>query len=179
MKEPLSQKGEGEVKVLIVSDSHGRADLLARIVEDVRPDHMIHCGDFCTSLDRLPEISRSVARGNCDWEEVADEQVWEGEGVRFFVVHGHRHQVKRDLSLIRVRAEEKGAQIACFGHSHVPVLKKRGNILLINPGSIAHPREVAHPSYAVLESEAPRQVRVSYYLPDGRPLPRWGGRFSL
>ena len=71
------------MRVLIISDSHGRADLLARIVEDVQPDHMIHCGDFCTPLDQLPDVSRSVVRGNCDWEEVADEQVWEKEGIRF------------------------------------------------------------------------------------------------
>jgi len=167
------------MKILIVSDSHGRADLLARIVEDVQPDHMIHCGDFCTPLDQLPGVSRSVVRGNCDWEEVAEEQVWEGAGLRFYVVHGHRHHVKRDLSLIHVRAEETGAQIACFGHSHVPLLKQRENILFINPGSIAHPREVAHPSYAILVSEAPRRVRVSYHLPDGSPLHPWGGRFCF
>jgi putative phosphoesterase len=167
------------VRVLIISDSHGRADLLARIVEDVQPDHMIHCGDFCTPLDQVPDVSRSVVRGNCDWEEVADEQVWEKEGIRFFVVHGHRHQVKRDLSAVRARAEEMGAQVACFGHSHVPVCEQKGNLLLINPGSIAHPRGVSHPSYAVLETETPRRVRVSFFIPGGQPLHPWGGRFSL
>lgn len=167
------------MRVLIVSDSHGQADLLARIVEEVQPDHMIHCGDFCTPLDQLPEISRSVVRGNCDWEEAADEQVWEGAGLRFFITHGHRHRVKRDLSLIRARAEASGARIACFGHSHVPVCEQRENILLINPGSIAYPRGVTHPSYAVLEAEEPGRVRVSYHLPGGDPLHRWGGDFSL
>ncbi|MBO2533850.1 hypothetical protein SAMN04488025_10837 [Planifilum fulgidum] len=167
------------MRVLIVSDSHGRADLLDRIVEDVQPDHMIHCGDFCTPLDRLPEVSRSVVRGNCDWEEAADEQVWEGAGIRFWVVHGHRHQVKRDLSAIFARAEEVEAQVACFGHSHVPVCEQKGSVLLVNPGSIAHPRGSFPPSYALLEAEAPRRVRVSFFSPDGRPLSEWGGRFSL
>jgi len=179
LKDRSPGKGEEEVRVLIVSDSHGRADLLAQIVEEVQPDHMIHCGDFCTPLDRLPDVSRSVVRGNCDWEEVADERIWEKEGLRFFVAHGHRHQVKTDLSQIRHRAEEMGAHIACFGHSHVPVCEQAGTILLINPGSIAYPRGVAHPSYAVLESEASRQVQVTYFLPGGRPLRQWGGRFSL
>lgn len=167
------------MRVLIVSDSHGQGNLLVRIVEDVQPDHMIHCGDFCTPVDQLPDVSRTVVCGNCDWEEVADEQVWEKNGLRFFVAHGHRHHVKRDLSYIRNQAEKAGAQIACFGHSHVPVCEQKGNILLVNPGSIAYPRGVAHPSYVVLESEAPRRVWVSYFLPGGKPLHQWGGRFSF
>jgi putative phosphoesterase len=166
------------LRILIVSDSHGEAHLLHRIVEREQADHVIHCGDFCTDREQLPQVSLTVVRGNCDWEPVSEEEVWEGDNWRFFVVHGHRHQVKTSLLPVRYRAEEQGAIIACFGHSHYPLCERSGNVLLINPGSIVQPRGFPFPTYAVLKVESKNQARVSYFTSDGRALVEPGGIFQ-
>ncbi|MBA4602648.1 metallophosphoesterase [Thermoactinomyces mirandus] len=159
------------MKVLVISDSHGRTKLLNEIVERVRPDHVIHCGDFCTSRQNLPSGSLTVVRGNCDWETVPEEQIFETGSLRFFVTHGHRHQVKYSLLPIRYRAQETGADIACFGHTHLPICEKDEGILLINPGSISYPRGFKYRTYAVLEKKENQPLKVSFYKVDGSPVP--------
>ncbi|MGI6317535.1 MAG: YfcE family phosphodiesterase [Firmicutes bacterium] len=40
-----------------------------------------------------------------------------------------------------------------FGHSHVPFLEQRGDVLLLNPGSVGDPRRGSTPSCALLNIE--------------------------
>jgi uncharacterized protein len=167
------------MKILVVSDSHGKGNLLNHIVEQVKPDHMIHCGDFCTDLDELPKISMTLVRGNCDWEDVPEEQVWEKDGIRFFVTHGHNYRVNSSPLALRYRGEEAGADIVCFGHTHYPFCEQDGPVILINPGSIAQPRGFAFPTYAVVQMEGKDKIRVRYYQVDGTAVPERGGLFSL
>jgi putative phosphoesterase len=166
------------VKVLIVSDSHGKGKLLNQIVKRVAADHVIHCGDFCTDEKELPACSLTVVRGNCDWERVPMEQIWKRDGLTFFVTHGHRYQVKTTPLPIRYRAEEEGAQIACFGHSHYPFCEKAGGVLLINPGRIHIPRGFPFPTYAVLTKEKDH-LTVTYYKTDGTPIRQRGYKGRL
>ncbi|PTM58223.1 metallophosphoesterase family protein [Desmospora activa] len=167
------------MRILIVSDSHGEEALLNRIVKREEADHVIHCGDFCTDQSRLPAVSLTVVRGNCDWEPVPEEQQWDGGAWRFFVVHGHRHHVNSSLLSLRYRAEKVGATIACFGHSHYPLCEQSGNILLINPGSITQPRGFAVPTYTVLEDVDESRVSIRYFTPSGEVVTERGGTFSL
>lgn len=166
------------MKILIVSDSHGKKELLHQIVEQVQADHVIHCGDFCTSVKELPDVPITVVRGNCDFEQVPKEQIFIVEDVRILVTHGHTLQVKRTPLPLRYRAEEAGAAIACFGHSHYPFCERVGNILLINPGSISLPRGVTFPSYAILKIKG-QNAKVTYYKTNGEVIKDWGGSFSL
>ncbi|MBA4496276.1 metallophosphoesterase family protein [Paenactinomyces guangxiensis] len=166
------------MKVLIVSDSHGKGKLLQQIVKRVSVDHVIHCGDFCTDRKELPKVSLTVVRGNCDWERVPEEQIWERGGLRFFVTHGHKHRVKTTPLPIRYRAEELGAKVACFGHSHFPFCEQVGNVLLINPGSISYPRGFNYPTYACLEL-VEGKISVTYYKTDGQKILERGGTFSI
>jgi putative phosphoesterase len=104
--------------------------------------------------------------------------VVEKGGLRIFVTHGHRYRVKFTPLPVKYRAEETGASICCFGHSHVPFCEKVGDVLLINPGSIAQPRGFLHPTYAVLE-KVEGGVRVTYYKTDGTKIAERGGFFPL
>ncbi|TCS96556.1 metallophosphoesterase family protein [Hazenella coriacea] len=166
------------MKILIVSDSHGKKDLLQQIVQQVQADHVIHCGDFCTSVNELPDVPITVVRGNCDFEKVPKEQIFIVEDVRILVAHGHTLQVKRTPLPLRYRAEEVGVQIACFGHSHLPFCEQVGNVLLINPGSISNPRGFAFPTYAILQIHD-GNAEVSYYQIDGKVTKERGGSFPL
>ncbi|SDW24238.1 hypothetical protein SAMN05444487_10242 [Marininema mesophilum] len=167
------------MRILIISDSHGEGDLLHEICARVDADHVIHCGDFTTDRSELPTVPLTVVQGNCDWEEVPVDALWNAEEIRFYVTHGHRHQVNSSLLPIRYRAEEVGAQVACFGHSHFPVCEQDGEVLLLNPGSITSPRGYRIPTYAVLEPLGDGWVEVSFYDPLGRSVTDRGGRYCL
>lgn len=161
------------MRILILSDSHGNTKLLNQIVEQVKADHVIHCGDFCTSEAKLPDVPMTVVRGNCDWEQVQDEAVFEDGGLRIFVTHGHRYDVKSTPLSLRYRTEEMGAQIGCFGHSHFPFCEKVGEVLLINPGSISYPRGFPFATYAILEKSTDK-LTVTYYKTNGTPITERG-----
>jgi putative phosphoesterase len=175
----ILRKGVYEVKVLVTSDSHGKAALLAQIVEREQADYVIHCGDFCTDKAQLPSVAMSVVRGNCDYEEVANEEEVTLAGYHFFVTHGHRHQVKASLLPLSLLAQERGADIVCFGHSHFPLCEQEGQTLFINPGSIISPRGYTVPTYAIVDLAEDRRMQVSYFQPNGNTVPDLGGSFVL
>ena len=44
-----------------------------------------------------------------------------------------------------------GAKIALFGHTHVPYNQYHDGIYMLNPGSIAFPRDCSRPSYGLID----------------------------
>ncbi|MDQ0417236.1 putative phosphoesterase [Croceifilum oryzae] len=167
------------MKILITSDSHGKKDLLQQIIEREKPDHTIHCGDFCTDLIELPDVPLTVVRGNCDWERVPEEDTYEVDGLRFYVTHGHLFRVSQSGLPLKYRAEEKDAQIVCFGHSHYPVCDQVDERLYINPGSIKQARGFAYPTYSVLSIGTDQQIQVTYHQVDGTQINERGGTYQL
>jgi putative phosphoesterase len=167
------------VKVLVTSDSHGRAKLLEQIVDREQADYVIHCGDFCTEIEKLPNVKMSVVRGNCDFEQVAQEEEVTLAEYHFFVTHGHRHQVKSNLLPLSLIAQDRGSDIVCFGHSHFPFCEQDGKKLFLNPGSIVDPRGYTVPTYAIVNLGEKRTVNVSYFQPNGSEVPSLGGSFVL
>jgi len=141
------------VKLLVMSDTHGDAEVIQRVREanqDV--DAVIHCGDSELAFDHpnLEEVWK--VRGNCDRDErFPDEQLFEMEGIKVFVAHGHLLNVKSTIMNLIYRSKEVEANIAFFGHSHVLGAELVDNILFVNPGSLLKPRVIADKSYAVVE----------------------------
>lgn len=133
-------------RIGVVSDSHGDSGHLQQALMKMeaggRLDCLIHCGDG--GRDAVPltgNIMQTViVRGNCDgWGCPYEESMCLPIGkATFFVTHGHRYGVKSDLSLLADTAVAKGAQVVCFGHTHIPFCEYRQGILLINPGSCAY-----------------------------------------
>ncbi|MCA0982559.1 metallophosphoesterase [Halobacillus yeomjeoni] len=160
-------------KVLIMSDSHG----LKEEVLDIKKRHehevdaMIHCGDSELPLESEELAGFYYAKGNCDFEPgMENEQVFNVGGVTFLVVHGHLHQVKSTLMPLSYRAEEVGAQIACFGHSHIVGAEKVSGKLFINPGSSRLPRDREEPTYAILEWSDEQDMHLQYFHVNGKPM---------
>ncbi|MBM7620497.1 putative phosphoesterase [Bacillus tianshenii] len=160
------------MKVLVVSDNHGQTDVLeqlkARHQDDV--EHFIHCGD-----SELPFNSKEMegfdgVRGNCDFDSDYPLQlIKEVNDNRFFITHGHLHQVKSSLMPIKYVAQEEEANIVCFGHSHIAGAEYTGGILFVNPGSISLPRMTRHKTYAIIE-ETNLDFFVHYYNEKGERL---------
>jgi uncharacterized protein len=146
-------------KILIVSDSHGSAEMLETIEklhgQDV--DLMIHCGDSELS-ETDPAISNFMSvRGNCDfYGDFPDEETHEVGGAKLYVTHGHLYSVKSTLVHLFYKAKEAGADIVCFGHSHLLGVEMIEEILFINPGSIRLPRGRTESTYVILELDDKR-----------------------
>lgn len=119
-------------------------------------DVLLHTGDFEGSEMVYRELSGTpfyyVAGNNDFFTEAPFERVIELESCRIYMTHGHRYNVfETDEGILR-EAARRHAQIAVYGHSHYPVAEVKRGILLLNPGSLAWPRqEGRRPSYIVLE----------------------------
>ncbi len=164
------------MKILIVSDTHGRETNLGKVIKKVGPvDHLIHCGDSEDRMDEIRELAQcpvTIVRGNCDYSSRLNEsEVVDLDGVRFFVAHGHRHFVSWDHEDLAEAAHSVQAQIALYGHTHVPCMEVREDGLTVaNPGSISLPRQDGRrPSFLVAETDGKGKVLFGqfYIGPDG------------
>ena len=74
--------------------------------------------------------------GNCDFGALEPlDGLAAFDGVVVFYTHGHMYGVKYDLDTLSDAAAARGANVALFGHTHVPVAEQRGDVFLFNPGS--------------------------------------------
>ena len=145
------------MQLVVFSDSHGNFAALNRVLE-VQPkaDMFLHCGDGAREVDDLralyPHKQILFVRGNCDWGSLAkDEELITAAGKRIFFTHGHDYDVKEGYDKLTSRAKALGADIACFGHTHLPLFAQEGDLHLINPGSIGNPHFGAPPTYATID----------------------------
>ncbi|WP_138415462.1 metallophosphoesterase family protein [Aquibacillus sediminis] len=140
-------------KVLLLSDSHGLTEEVTTIkyrhMDEV--DKLIHCGDSELSEDSQ-ELSQYIkVAGNCDLDgRYPDEQQITVDDLSFFATHGHLFQVKSSLMPLSYRADELGAKVVCFGHTHIAGAERVGDKLFINPGSIRLPRVRKEGTYAIV-----------------------------
>ncbi|MCD4840327.1 metallophosphoesterase [Neobacillus sedimentimangrovi] len=167
-------------KVLVVSDSHG----LTKELETIRERHlsdvdlMIHCGDSQLDPDHPALTGYFTVGGNCDFGGFPQELVSDFAGKKFFITHGHRYSVKTSLMNLKYKAEEVGAEIVCFGHSHVLGAEVVGGTLFLNPGSIRLPRERFEKTYVILDLNGDK-VEMSVFDIDGRKIPKLSHQFVL
>ena len=146
-------------KIMVVSDTHKHHRNLARALEQAgTPDLLIHLGDAEGYEDYIADMAGcplEIVSGNNDFfSDLPREDVIDIEGNKVLVTHGHYYGVSMAFDQLADAAKQRGCNAAFFGHIHVPVLEKEDGILLVNPGSLAFPRQRGRrPSYAVLETD--------------------------
>lgn len=146
------------VKILVLSDTHipDAAPFLPatvfRILEYV--NMVVHLGDFVSEdvLDELERLKTTYAvSGNCDPPELRrrlpQETIIEAASQKISLWHGTGGP--KDLP-DRVLRKFPKVNICLFGHSHIPLIENRGNILLVNPGSATHNARSGRKTCAVL-----------------------------
>lgn len=130
----------------VVSDTHRHQTAVEKIIERCKKfDVLIHLGD---NLDDAEKIRRNFngkfinVRGNCDFtQRVPSEQFVEIDGKNIFLTHGHVYNVKSSLLRLKYKAQEIGADIVLYGHTHIAEMCYEDGIWFINPGSPALPRD--------------------------------------
>ncbi|WP_078555405.1 metallophosphoesterase family protein [Bacillus alkalicellulosilyticus] len=158
------------MKALVLSDSHGWkkeiADIISRHKDSV--DIIFHCGD--SELEKKsPELQGiKVVKGNCDYADFAEDIIETVSGVTFYITHGHLYNVKMTHVPLSYRAEEVGATVACFGHSHVATSFEENGVIYINPGSIRLPRGRKEQTYCICEVD--EQITVRFFERGGNEV---------
>ena len=169
------------MKILVVSDTHGRDDNLMKVLKKVKPiDFLIHCGDIEGSEERIREWAGcpcAMVRGNNDfYTDLPAEEVVTLGRYRVLITHGHNYGVSWDTQGIVEAARERECDIVMYGHTHRPVVEVatgEGGITVINPGSLSYPRQEGRkPSYIIMETDRFGKVhfRVNYLSRGGKIL---------
>lgn len=147
------------MKVLVVSDTHGKNDLYFKLLEMHKPDRVIHCGDIEGSeyaLDIAAKCPVDMVSGNNDFfSDLPKETEVRACGKKIWVTHGHRYYVSMGTSVIMDEAASRGYDIVCYGHTHRPGISYGNNgVIAVNPGSLSYPRqEGREPSFAMIETD--------------------------
>ena len=147
------------LRILIMSDSHGRNENVELAIAQVREEigefqMLIHLGDVgdARELESLAGVPCYIVRGNTDYDaKLLNANVIEAGGHRIFATHGHLYQVDMRLDLLRFAALENNCDIAMYGHTHVQNLERYGGAYIVNPVILAYPRDGMNGKYMLLE----------------------------
>ncbi|TVX95311.1 metallophosphoesterase family protein [Cohnella terricola] len=135
------------MKIIVVSDTHmprmGKK-LPERLRRELKgADAIIHAGDW-TKMSVYEELATYApvhgVIGNNDGEELsrrfANQILLEIGGFRIGVVHGHGAAKRSSTEAYAIEAfHGTTIDVLVYGHSHIPVLKRSGGLLVFNPGS--------------------------------------------
>lgn len=146
------------MKVMFVSDVHGKTDNLETILDiyyKEKPNKIIFLGDMYYGsydddminhlLDRF--IDKYIIKGNCDSEldNFLEYYIFDEFGKRFFCTHGNRYN--------KDRYPEEEFDVLVQGHTHIGLIEEYNNKLFLNPGSISYPRGGSDKSYMIIDDK--------------------------
>lgn len=153
---------------LILSDSHGRSDLVSEVLSlHKRCDGVIFLGDGIRDVSYSDCVENGGfyvgVRGNCDGifqriidYEYSDELLLNLSEYTVIMMHGHLHGVKSGLDRAITYASKKGANVLLYGHTHLPFEKyyPEGTVIngytlpramwAFNPGSLGSSTDGKH-----------------------------------
>ena len=130
------------MKLLVVSDVHGDYDALEQAYRaEKNVGAVIFLGDGIREAERFEAAHGALrvymVRGNCDFGSNAPIQgLCAIEAVLFLYTHGHAYGVKGSYLALAEAAQAARADVALFGHTHVPFCEEMDGLTLFNPGAL-------------------------------------------
>ncbi|WP_162383094.1 phosphodiesterase [Citrobacter sp. NCU1] len=171
------------MKLMFASDIHGSLPATERVLElfaKSGAQWLVILGDVLNHGPRnaLPEgyapaqvadLLNTLAgqiiavRGNCDSE--VDQMLlhfpitapWQQilmENQRLFLTHGHLFGPENLPAL-------NTGDVLVYGHTHLPVAEKRGEVYHFNPGSVSIPKGGFKASYGILDNNVLRVIALN------------------
>lgn len=156
------------MKILIVSDTHGREENLRKVLDKTGAiDRLIHLGDVEGAEEyimSLVDAPVSMVAGNNDWySDLPKEELLMIGRYRALLTHGHHYYVGMGHEGLKEQAVLKKADIVMYGHTHYPCLEQTDGLTILNPGSLSLPRQEGHrPSYILMELD--REGTAHYHI---------------
>ena len=158
------------MKLMFASDIHGSAYYCEKMLECYRrekAERLWILGDILYHGPRndlpkeyapkkviamLNDIKEEICavRGNCDTEVdqmvlefpiLADYSLLAADGLRLYATHGHVYNMPPLMA----------GDILIHGHTHIYEIKKTGEHVILNPGSVSIPKGGNPPTYGILE----------------------------
>lgn len=128
------------LQIAVFADTHLNTARMLEAVRRERPDILIHLGDHAGDAKVLrrefPELPLYVVCGNCDSPHSAPETLTVPLGpVKAFLTHGHLYNVRYTIDPLVYAAQEAGARLALFGHTHEALNVDWGGVQVLNPGT--------------------------------------------
>lgn len=134
------------MKIGVISDTHRDGYFLSKaLIKLENVDIIFHLGDNTQDGAYLEERLKKkvyIVKGNCDYSfQTPIEILEEIEGIKIFASHGHKYNVKYGYYDILDKGIDVKAKIILFGHTHISSIKFEKGIWIMNPGSLAMPRD--------------------------------------
>lgn len=132
------------MKILVLSDSHAGLSFMRRCIRAVKPDAMIHLGDYFDDGEAMaeenPHIRIHQVPGNCDKYRMVryepEIRCYPVGGVKLYMTHGHLHNVKMNLYKLLLEARKMDAQAVLYGHTHIADChQEKDGLWVLNPGA--------------------------------------------
>ncbi len=148
------------MKMLVVSDSHGRTDDLIEIYEKYKNsiDMLIHLGDGCEDIYELGlprELDTIVIRGNNDiYSSERDMVTKEINGVLIVAEHIPAYSYKY------IETKNYKKVLYMHGHKHIVRLEQDGDVIILSPGALSRPRDNNNYAYAIVEITKAGEVSI-------------------
>lgn len=132
------------MKVLVFSDSHGRKELVDRMLsKEPACKEVIFLGDGMKDVewieDFYPDRRFTRVKGNNDRYCNENSEAYKYfDGVTLFATHGDHLGVSTSLSHVYKKAASVGAALALYGHTHVAKITKdpSSGVTAVNPGAL-------------------------------------------
>ncbi len=161
------------MKIGLVSDSHGGTgdlDLMLSRPETRDVRLWLFAGDVAMDaayLDMVTPEDVEVIKvaGNNDWPgtNLPDYETLDIAGHTILLTHGHIFGVNFGRQKLAQAAKDVGADIAVYGHTHVAENTVIDGVMILNPGSIARPRDERNGSFMVMDLLPAKQPVVKLY----------------
>ena len=145
------------MRAAVFSDTHHNTAPMLEALRRCRPDLIIHLGDhdrdtLCIE-EEFPDIPLYRVCGNCDFAPIAPlADIVPLGPVKALICHGHSYGVDWGLDRLAYAAEERGCQLALFGHTHHAEQQQLGGVQLVNPGTAGKGRRLTWALVEVLDN---------------------------
>lgn len=155
------------MKALIISDSHGMRSSLEEVFARAgRVDMIIHLGDVYRDEEFIRQNAKCqvyMIAGNNDYNtSLKREEIIELGHYKALLTHGHKYYVNYGTDAIAEEGHTIGMDIVMFGHTHIPMIKQENGLFLINPGSLAYPRQANRKrSFIIMELDREEKLHFS------------------
>lgn len=167
------------MRLVVISDTHRSQryiELVRERIRGLKPDLVMHLGDFYDDADFVVQDGVSLIRVPGTWSEFYQNSMIDNRrfeeilGWRFFLTHTperHYNDLTGDLDPERVLSEG-GFDFFLHGHTHHPRIEMVGEVCVVNPGHLYEKDDRGFlPSFGVFEvSETIVDVKI-FQLLDG------------
>lgn len=136
-----------KMRLGIISDTHDRVPAIEAAVEMFNRaglEAVLHLGDFVAPFALLPfralDAPLYAVYGNNDGERAGLERIFRDNGWRLndrpwiLDLRGKRIAMLHEPSPLDRFTRAGGIDLAAFGHTHEPLVERRGGTLVVNPG---------------------------------------------